>query len=138
MALTAGFPPKRRGQVPPAGEFAYPVRASTKIFEGGMVGIDSSRNLVPINTAAALAVAFVGMAARTYDNSANGSASTDKVSALKGTYLITVPGAAAANVNAAVYATDDNTYTLTAGSNLQIGTLAGFDGAQTFVKLLGS
>ena len=52
--------------------------------------------------------------------------------------MLTVPGATAANINAAVYASDDNTFTLTAGSNLQIGTIVGFDGAQTIVKLLGT
>lgn len=138
MALSAGFAPRRIGQVPHVGSFAYKVRAATKIFEGGMVGVDAAGNLVPVNTAAALAVAFVGMASRTYDNSANGSASADKVEAMRGTYQITVPAATSANINAAVYATDDNTFTLTASTNLQVGTIAGFDGAQTYVKLLGS
>lgn len=138
MSLSAGFPPNRYGQQPPVSGFAYNVRAGAKIWRGGMVGVDSSRNLVPINTTAALAVAFVGMADRDYDNSANASASTDKVRASKGTFVLTVLGATAANINAAAYATDDNTFTLTAGSNLQIGTIAGFDGAQTIVKLLGT
>ena len=135
MALSAGFASRRFGQSPAVAGFHYPVRNGTKIWRGGMVGVDSSRNLVPINTAAA---AFVGMAERDYDNSANASASTDKVSALKGAFVLTVPGATAANINAAVYASDDNTFTLTAGSNLQIGTIVGFDGAQTIVKLLGT
>ena len=138
MALSAGFAPRRYGQASPSGVFAYNVRAGTKIYEGGMIGVDAARNLVPINTVAALAVAVVGIASRTYDNSANAGASTDKVEALRGTYQITVPAATPANINAAVYATDDNTFTLTASTNLQVGTLAGFDGAQTYVKLLGA
>ena len=136
MALTAGFAPRRYGQAPTSSTFAYKVRAGVRIYEGAMVGLDSSGNLVPVNTAGAVAVSFAGLASRTYDNSANGSASADKVEVLRGTYQIAVPSAAAANLNAPVYATDDNTFTLTAGSNLQVGTLAGFDGAQTYVRLL--
>lgn len=138
MALTAGFAPRRRGQTPAAGDYGYSVRASTKIFRGGMVGVDSSGNMVPVNTAAALAVAFVGIAERDFDNSAVASASADKVVALKGTYALTVPAATAANINAAVYATDDATFTLTASTNLQVGTLTGIEGGQTYVRLLGS
>jgi hypothetical protein len=138
MALSAGFAARRHGQSPSVVGFAYNVRNGTKIWRGGMLGVDASRNLVPINTVAALAVAFVGMADRDYDNSANASASTDKVLALKGTFVLTVPGATPASINAAVYATDDNTFTLAASTNLQIGTITGFDGAQTVVKLLGT
>ncbi len=138
MALSASFIARRFGQAPAVTGFAYKVRAGAKVWRGGMLGVDSSGNLVPVNTVAALAVAFVGIADRDYDNSAGASASGDKVSALKGAFLLTVPSATASNINATVYASDDNTFTLTAGSNLAIGTLAGFDGAQTIVKLLGS
>jgi hypothetical protein len=136
MALSTGFAPRRYGQAPTSGTFAYKVRAGVRIYEGAMAGLDSSGNLVPVNTAGAVAVSFAGMAMKTYDNSANGSASADKVEVVRGTYQITVPGAVAASVNAAVYATDDNTFTLTVGSNLQVGNVAGFDGAQTYVRLI--
>jgi len=51
-----------------------------------------------------------------------------------------VTGATYSTINEPVYATDDNTLTLTAGSNLQVGTLVGIDPVTglTYVNLLGS
>ena len=58
----------------------------------------------------------------------------------KGVYPFTVPSATYANINASVYATDDNTFTLSSSSSTLIGTLAGIDPVtgQTWVKVLGS
>ncbi len=136
MALTAGRSLDRRGAEPSAGAFAYSVAASHRVYRGGFVAVTAAGVLVRVGQAGA--VRFVGIASRDLDNTAGAAASVGKVTALKGTYPITVPAATAANINDAVYATDDNTATLTVGTNLQIGTIAGIENGQTYVKLLGS
>ena len=136
MALSAGINRDRRGPEPVAGAFGYGVKAAAKVWRGSFVAVNSSGAMVLIG--AGDASQFVGLADRDLDNTAGGATSAEKVIALKGTYAITVPSATHANINAIVYATDDNTATLTASTNLPIGTLAGIEGGQTFVKLLGS
>jgi hypothetical protein len=84
-------------------------------------------------------VVFLGLADRQLDNSASAAASTVSVVGLHGTWNVMVPSAVFTNIGAAVYGVDDGTVTLTqASSELQVGTIAGFDNGQTFVKLSGS
>lgn len=136
MALTAGKTYARRGMEPSGGSFAYPVAAGVKVWRGAFVAVNSSGALVLIGAGGA--VQFVGIADRDLDNSAGAGVSEQRVTALKGIYAITVPSATHSNINATVYATDDNTPTLTASTNLPIGTLVGIEGGQTYVRLLGS
>ena len=135
MALTAGITPQRRGAAPTAGIFGGPVAAGEKIWRGGMLNWNASGGLQRLQTSGG--VAFAGMASKDYDNSAGSAAASVGMEALKGTYALTVPSATWANINANVYATDDGTFTLTVGSNTLVGTLAGIENGQTFVKLLG-
>lgn len=136
MALSAAKLRVRRGPEPAGTRFGYSVRAGARIWQGGLMALDSSGNAVPVGHANA--AVFAGIAGSDLDNTGGGAASAGKVEALKGVYAITVPAATAANLNAAVYATDDDTATLTVGSNLKIGDLVGIEGGQTYVKILGS
>lgn len=134
MALSADKIFRRRGQPATAGEFGYFVAAGVKVYRGALIAINAAGNIVLVG--AGTAVAFVGIADRFLDNSAGSGVSAEKVVGLRGTWDITVPSATPTNTNAAVYATDDGTATLTASTNLQIGTLAGIESSQTWVKLL--
>jgi hypothetical protein len=135
MALSAGYGPARRGAPPTAGMFGGPVAAGEQIWRGGMLCWNAAGGLQRLQTASG--VSFAGMASKDYNNTASAAAAPVGMEALLGTFALTVPTATPANIHAAVYATDDNTFTLTGGSNMQIGTLAGIENGQTYVKLLG-
>lgn len=88
----------------------YPVKASSTIYEGGMVGLDSgyARALVAGDQFAGHC--FQGAVETT---AANGGCN---VKVLSGTYKlqVTVTGVAVTDIGKDVYATDDATYALTA------------------------
>ena len=134
-ALAAGVNRLRRGQ-PNAGAFGYAVAAGKVVFKGGIVAVTSTGGLQPAGIAGS--VAIVGIAAQDLDNSANAAVSAAMVEALKGTFQIDVPAATHANINAAVYASDDATLTLTAGTLVAAGVLTGIEGGKTYVKIVGT
>ena len=136
MALTSGITPARRGPPPNAGIFGGPVAPGETVWRGGLLCWNAAGQLQRLQTAGS--VAFAGMANRDYNNSASAAPSTVPVEALKGVFGLNVPAALPANINANVYATDDSTLTLTASTNMLVGTLAGIDNGQTYVKLLGT
>jgi hypothetical protein len=136
MALTSGITPARRGAPPSGGSFGGPVAPGETIWRGGLICWNAAGQLQRLQTAGS--VSFAGLASRDYNNSASATASPISVEALKGTYALTVPSAVEANINASVYATDDGTLTLTASTNMLVGTLAGIENGQTYVKLLGT
>jgi len=112
MALTAGVGPARRGPPPYAGVYGGLVAAGEKIWRGGMICWNAAGALVRLQTAGA--VAFAGMASKDFDNSAGSAAAcSPPMEALKGTFALTVANAGYANLRQPVYATDDNTFTLT-------------------------
>jgi hypothetical protein len=135
MALTAGTNVVRRGRSP-AGEFGYPVAPGERVFRNGLVGINASGQMQRIQTAGC--VAFLGVADRDLDNTASSAASGTSVIAQRGIFGLVVPSAAPANINAAVYASDDNTLTLTQNGAapylLQAGHLSGIEGGLTYIK----
>jgi uncharacterized membrane protein (DUF2068 family) len=135
MALTADAAYQRRG-LPGRNEFGYPVAAGEKVFRGSIIAVNAAGAVVRVQTAGA--VQIIGLADHFLDNSGSASVSTDRVVGLKGTYALTVPSATAANINATVYASDDNTLTLTQGTLLAAGVLVGIEGGQTFVQMIGS
>lgn len=98
-----------------------PMIASDIIYEGAAVGDNASGLARPL----VAADPFLGFAERTADNSA-GAASALKVRVrTRGQVQLTVVGAAsAADVSETVYAADDDTFTLTAGSNTAIGKVS--------------
>ena len=136
MALTQGITPARRGAPPNSGIFGGYVAPGETIWRGGILCWNASGQLQRLQTAGS--VSFAGLASRDYNNFGSATASPVPVEALKGTFALTVPTATPANINANVYATDDATLTLTASTNMLVGTLAGIENGQTYVKLLGT
>lgn len=138
MALTSDAKVPRRGQRFGRSDFGYPVAPGEKIFRGGIVCLNSSGELVrPQTTGAAV---FAGLATATYDNSASATAGPTIV-AERGSFALAVGSAGVANINAEVYATDDNTFTLTAptsGFTAPIGKINGIENGQTWVLLEGA
>lgn len=96
----------------------YPVIASDIIYEGAAVGENGSGYSRPL----VAADPFQGFAERQADNS-NGAAGAVNVRVkTKGRVKLAISGLAiTANDRPAVYASDDNTFTLTAGGNSKIG-----------------
>lgn len=98
-----------------------PMIASDIIYEGAAVGDNASGLARPL----VAADPFLGFAERTVDNS-TGAASAKSVRVrTRGQVVLPVVGAAsAADVSETVYASDDDTFTLTAGTNTPIGKVA--------------
>lgn len=117
--LTANEP--RAYETAPVKRNDLPVVASDIIYEGAAVGDNGSGIARPL----VAADPFVGFASRKADNSA-GAASDINVKVYSNGYIqLTVTGVASADdVNEAVYATDDNTFTLTASGASAIGKVA--------------
>lgn len=96
----------------------YPVIASDIIYQGAAVGENGSGYARPL----VAADPFLGFADHTVDNSA-GAAGAKTVRVLtRGVIQLPITSIAiTANDRPAVYASDDNTFTLTATSNSLIG-----------------
>lgn len=97
----------------------YPVLAADIIYEGAAVGENGAGFARPL----VAGDAFLGFAERQADNS-DGSAGEIDVSVKKrGSVVVDVVGVSAitSNDRPAVYASDDDTFTLTATSNSLVG-----------------
>lgn len=100
---------------------ALPVIASDIIYEGAAVGDNASGLARPL----VAADPFLGFAERQCDNSAGAASAKNVRVRLRGAIVLPVVGAAsAADVGETVYASDDDTFTLTAGSNTAIGKVS--------------
>jgi hypothetical protein len=133
MALTSNLPFAQRAGT----GFGYNVAAGIHVYAGALLMFNSAMTLQRIQDTGG--VAFAGVALRELDNSANSAASTALLVAERGIVVkLPVSGAVAANIGAAVYATDDATATLSSasGANPQIGFLAGFEGGSTWVRIM--
>jgi hypothetical protein len=98
-----------------------PVIASDIIYEGAAVGDNASGLSRPL----AAGDPFLGFAQRQCDNSAGAASAKAVVVRSKGCVVLPVVGASsAADVSETVYASDDDTFTLTAGSNSAIGKVS--------------
>jgi len=99
----------------------YPVIASDIIYEGAAVGENASGYSRPLQAGDA----FQGFCLEHVDNSA-GSAGDKRVHVrTRGKVVLSISALAiTANDRPAVYASDDNTFTLTRGSNSYIGTVS--------------
>ncbi len=87
-------------------EFGYAGAAGTHIYAGALLALNAAGTVQPIQTAGSLV--FAGLADGERNNVAPFT-DTRAVNCHKGTWALPVTGATAANVGAAVYATDDNT-----------------------------
>lgn len=97
----------------------YPVIAADIIYQGAAVGENGSGYSRPL----AAGDPFQGFAAEKVDNAAGAAGAQTVRVRTRGKVRLAVAGATAitANDRPAVYAADDDTFTLTAGSNSLIG-----------------
>lgn len=96
----------------------YPVIAADIIYEGAAVGENASGYSRPLQAGDP----FQGFADRKVDNSAGAAGAKRVVVKTRGRVKLNIASIAiTANDRPAVYASDDDTFTLTAGSNSLIG-----------------
>lgn len=134
MALTGNIAPARRGYSR-GPSFGYPAAPGEVVYTGGLTGINAAGQAQRIQTAGT--VGFIGIAEGGVNN-AGQTAAGDNVVGQMDCFKLAVPGATPANIGAAVYATDDNTLTLTkptTGFEGVIGYLAGIENGATWVQL---
>lgn len=100
-----------------------PMVAADIIYEGAAVGIVAgsghARPLVAGD-------AFAGFAGFKADNSAGAAAALNVRIRRKGTIVLPIASLVATSVGASVYASDDDTFTLTSSGNTKIGTVVRF------------
>ncbi len=111
--------------------YGYPALAGVKVYGGACVGITANKEAVPAGNVNA--VKLMGFAEERIDNT-NGLTGDQYVKIEKDIRLIPLAGAVVANIGAAVYASADDTFTLTAGSLLQIGTIDAIDADGVWLK----
>lgn len=120
MALTADTPRTYEADAGP--RFTdLPVQASVKVIEGGALSFDASGNVGPLlNTET-----FIGFAEDEADNSSGAAGAILARLRLKGAIKLVVVGVTGTgDIDAAVFATDDGTFTLTTAGGSQIGKVA--------------
>jgi len=116
-----------------ARQYGYPVLANTVIYGGTAMGITADKEAVPAGHVSA--AKLIGFAAERYDN--RGGATGDMTAtAEKDVRLIPLAGATVANIGATVYASADDTFTLTAGSLLAIGKIDAVDADGVWLSTL--
>ncbi len=100
-----------------------PIKGGSVIYEGAAVGSNSSGYAKSI----ASGDKFVGFADEHIDNS--GGSDGEKTIRLrkKGSILLEISGITLADINKSVYATDDNTFTLSDSSSVYIGQISRID-----------
>lgn len=108
-------------QYAPGDQEAYPVIAADVIYEGAAVGENASGYSRPLQAGDP----FQGFAIETADNAAGSAGDIDVTVKTKGRIKLAISALAiTANDRAPVYASDDNTFTLTRGSNSLIGVVS--------------
>ena len=118
MALSSGIKVLRYG--PPAhGGFGYQVAPGEQVWRGGIVALNTRGYLQRVQTGGSVVV--VGLCSQDYSNVGVGVASADYVQVERGWWALGVPGAVAADINAPVFATDDNTLSLTPAVSAVLG-----------------
>jgi hypothetical protein len=100
----------------------YPVVASDIIYEGSAVGEETNGHARPLQAGDV----FLGFAESKADNSAGAAAAKTVRVRMRGQVQLPVAGATAvtANDRPLVYASDDDTFTLTASTNSIIGRVS--------------
>jgi len=103
------------------GEQEYPVIAADIIYQGAAVGENGSGYARPL----AAGDPFLGFATAKADNAAGSAGDVGVTVKDRGFITLPISGLAiTANDRALVYASDDDTFTLTATSNSLIGTIS--------------
>jgi hypothetical protein len=102
-------------------ESAQPVQASTTIYAGGALSRDSGGEVGPL----AASEAFAGFARKKADNSSGSAGDVNAAVYDSGEIELVVTGVGDNDdIGDVVYATDDNTFTLTASGGVAIGRVA--------------
>lgn len=129
MALTNDVQYRERN----GDQLEYGVLTNIKIYGGGATAITSAKLAVPVGHGSASK--FIGFAQERVDNT--GGASGDRTVKVNKKIRLIPLSATVANMGAAVYATDDNTFTLdNTGSPMQVGTIWAVDAMGTWLKPL--
>lgn len=116
-----------------------PVKASTKIFGGAMVGVDASGNAMPAGLIAGGTLYCVGVSKAQADNSAGAAGDID-VRIERGIFPLNNSAAAdaitAGDIGKLCYVVDDNTVAKTDGSAARCaaGRIFGMQGTQVLVE----
>lgn len=100
----------------------HPAIASDIIFEGSAVGDNGSGYARPLQAGDP----FLGFSAGKVDNSAGSAGDKDVTVKYHGLVELSVSGAAITDVGEPVFASDDDTFVLTQGSNSHIGRVVRF------------
>jgi len=124
MALTSEW---REIDYKEANLASYPVAANTKIYKGALVVVRNTDGYAyNARTGNNSTDFFVGIAIETVDNT-GGAAGAKRIRVKKhGSGVYSGTGFTQANVSAAAYATDENTVTTTAGTNVLVGHIVEF------------
>jgi len=107
----------------------YPIIADEIIFAGAAVGDNGSGLARPL----VAGDAFKGFATQKANNTAGAASEVNVRTRTKGCVVLTIAGVVAADFGKSVYASDDDTFTLTAGSNTCIGSVSQFESSNTAV-----
>lgn len=98
---------------------SFGIKAASKIYQGTAVGMAAATSVA---RALVATDKFLGFATDTFDNSAGADGAKDVVVKTWGYVKLTIAGLTATTaVGTSVYASDDNTYTLTSTGNSLIG-----------------
>lgn len=106
-----------------------PIKGGSIIYEGAAVGSNSSGYAKPITNGDK----FCGFADEKIDNSGGGDGAKTVRIRKKGSILLDISGITLADINKSVYATDDNTFTLSATSAVYIGQISRIDSSDVVV-----
>ena len=106
-----------------------PIKGGAIIYEGAAVGSNSSGYAKPITNGDK----FCGFADEKIDNSGGGDGAKTVRIRKKGSILLDISGITLADINKSVYATDDNTFTLSATSAVYIGQISRIDSSGVVV-----
>lgn len=100
-----------------------PIKGSTVIYQGSALGSNSSGYAKPI----ANGDKFVGFADDHVDNSAGGDGAKNIRIKKRGAILLEISSITLADINKSVYATNDNTFTLSDTDSVYIGQISRID-----------
>lgn len=129
MTATADIRRKTRA----GNSYGYPVLGGVRIFGGTYIGVTAALAAVPAGHASC--VALIGFAEENVDNR-DGVTGDRLINAKKDVTAITLAGATAADIGKTVYASADDTFTLTAGALLPAGILHAIDADGVWLKPL--
>lgn len=111
---------------------SYAVAAAAHVYKGAFVGLSGgyARGLVAADT-------FVGIAYEEADNSSGADGDKSVRVYTMGDFQLPLSGAAITDIGADLYASDDETLTLTSTGNSLVGKVVGFISSGVIVARLG-